>query len=275
MSGVMTKVAIYAFIRVVFDLLGPPQVWWSVVVLLLGAATAVMGVLYALMQTDLKRFLAYSTVENVGIIFIGLGLALAFKAQNLALAAALAATAALFHAFNHSLFKSLLFMGAGAVVAATEERDMERMGGLISRMPQTALVFLVGAVAISALPPLNGFASEWLTFQAVLVSPQLAATALKFLVPAVGGLLALAAALTGGHGQGVRRRLSRTPGGSRPAAARPQPGRPPGRRRIMQRLRAGDPSPVERLLTTWSGSACASSLPRATPTFCWSPGRSA
>ncbi len=196
MSGVMTKVAIYAFVRVVFELLGPPQVWWSVVVLVLGAATAVLGILYALMQTDLKRFLAYSTVENVGVIFIGLGLALAFKAQNLALAAALAAIAALFHVFNHSLFKSLLFMGAGAVLGATGERDLERMGGLIGRMPQTALVFLVGAMAISALPPLNGFASEWLTFQAVLVSPQLAATALKFLVPAVGGLLALAAALT-------------------------------------------------------------------------------
>jgi hydrogenase-4 component B len=196
MSGVMTKVAIYAFIRIVFDLLGPPQVWWSVVVLLLGAATAVMGVLYALMQTDLKRFLAYSTVENVGIVFIGLGLALAFKAQNLALAAALAASAALFHVFNHSLFKSLLFMGAGAVLGATGERDMDKLGGLISRMPQTALAFLVGAVAIAALPPLNGFASEWLTFQAVLVSPQLSATALKFLVPAVGGMLALAAALT-------------------------------------------------------------------------------
>ena len=196
MSGVMTKVAIYAFMRIVFDLLGPPQVWWSVAVLLLGAATAVMGVLYGLMQSDLKRFLAYSTVENIGVIFIGLGLALAFKAQNLALAAALAASAAMFHVFNHSLFKSLLFMGAGAVLGATGERDMDKLGGLISRMPQTSLAFLVGAVAISALPPLNGFASEWLTFQAVLVSPQLSATALKFLVPAVGGMLALAAALT-------------------------------------------------------------------------------
>jgi hydrogenase-4 component B len=196
MSGVMTKVAIYAFVRIVFDLLGPPQVWWSVVVLVLGAATAVLGILYGLMQTDLKRFLAYSTVENVGIVFIGLGLALAFKAQNLALAAALAASAALFHVFNHSLFKSLLFMGAGSVLGATGERDMERLGGLIRRMPQTALAFLVGAMAISALPPLNGFASEWLTFQAVLISPQLDAVALKFLVPAVGGMLALAAALT-------------------------------------------------------------------------------
>ncbi|MDR3513594.1 MAG: hydrogenase 4 subunit B [Caulobacteraceae bacterium] len=196
MSGVMTKVAIYAFIRIVFDLLGPPQVWWSVVALLLGAFTAVLGVLYAMMQTDLKRLLAYSTVENVGVIFIGLGLALAFKAENLALAAALAATAALFHVLNHSLFKSLLFMGSGAVQGATGERDLERLGGLIGRMPQTAFAFLVGAMAIAALPPLNGFASEWLTFQAVLVSPLLGTTALKFLVPAVGAMLALAAALT-------------------------------------------------------------------------------
>jgi formate hydrogenlyase subunit 3/multisubunit Na+/H+ antiporter MnhD subunit len=196
MSGVMTKVAIYAFVRIVFDLLGPPQVWWSVVVLLLGAGTAVMGVLYALMQTDLKRLLAYSTVENVGVIFIGLGLALAFKAQNLALAAALAASAALFHVLNHSLFKSLLFMGAGAVLGSTGERDLDRLGGLIRRMPQTALAFLVGATAIAALPPFNGFASEWLIFQAVLISPQLDATVLKFLVPAIGAMLALAAALT-------------------------------------------------------------------------------
>ena len=196
MSGVMTKVAVYAFIRVVFELLGPPSAWWSVVVLVIGAATAVLGILSALMQTDLKRFLAYSTVENIGIVFIGLGLALAFRSQGLPLAAGLAITAALFHVLNHALFKSLLFMGAGAVLGATGERDMDRLGGLILRMPLTALFFLGGAMAISALPPFNGFASEWLTFQAVLVSPQLGATALKFLVPAVGGLLALAAALT-------------------------------------------------------------------------------
>jgi len=196
MSGVMTKVAVYAFVRIVFDLLGPPAPWWSLLILTLGGATAVLGILYALMQTDLKRMLAYSTVENVGIIFIGLGLALAFKAQHLALAAALALTAALFHVFNHSLFKSLLFLGAGAVQGASGERDLERLGGLIRRMPQTALVFLVGCVAISALPPLNGFVSEWLAFQAILLSPQLDAPALKIMVPAVGGLLALAAALT-------------------------------------------------------------------------------
>ena len=173
MSGVMTKVAVYGFVRIVFDLLGPPDWWWSMVVLAVGGITAVMGVLYALMQHDLKRLLAYHTVENIGIIFIGLGLALAFKAHGMALAAALALTAALFHVFNHSVFKSLLFFGAGAVLNATGERDMEHLGGLIHRMPQTAFVFLVGCVAISALPPLNGFVSEWLTFQAILLSPQL------------------------------------------------------------------------------------------------------
>src|SRR5205807_2146393 len=151
--------------------------------------------LYALMQHDLKRLLAYHTVENIGIIFIGLGLALAFKAHGMAVAAALALTAGLLHVFNHSVFKSLLFFGAGAVLTATGERDMERLGGLIHRMPQTAFVFLVGCAAISALPPLNGFVSEWLTFQAILLSPQLPSWGLKFLVPAVGALLALSAAL--------------------------------------------------------------------------------
>ena len=138
MSGVMTKVAVYGFVRIVFDLLGPPAWWWSMVVLVLGGVTAVLGVLYALMQHDLKRLLAYHTVENIGIIFIGLGLALAFQANAVSCAAALALTAALFHVLNHSLFKSLLFFGSGAVLTATGERDMEHLGGLIHRMPLTA-----------------------------------------------------------------------------------------------------------------------------------------
>jgi hydrogenase-4 component B len=196
MSGVMTKVAIYGFIRIVFDLLSTPQWWWSLVVLALASASAVLGVLYALMQRDLKRLLAYSTIENVGIIFIGLGLALAFKANGMTGAAALAFIAALFHVFNHSLFKSLLFFGAGAVLTATGERDIEKLGGLIRRMPQTAFVFLGGCLAISALPPLNGFVSEWLMFQAVLLSPDLPQWGLKFAVPAAGAMLALAAALS-------------------------------------------------------------------------------
>jgi len=195
MSGVMTKVAVYGFLRVVFDLLGTPDWWWSMVVLAAGGITAVMGVLYALMQRDLKRVLAYSTIENIGIIFAALGLALAFKTEGLAWAAALALTAGLFHVFNHALFKSLLFFGAGSVLNATGTRDMEALGGLIHRMPHTTIVFLTGCVAISALPPLNGFVSEWLTFQAILQSPQLPSWGLKLMVPAVGALLALSAAL--------------------------------------------------------------------------------
>lgn len=196
MSGVMTKVAVYGFIRIVFDLLGSPAWWWSAVVLVIGGLTAVIGVLYALMQHDLKRLLAYSTVENIGIIFIGLGLALAFEANGLTALAALALTAALFHVLNHSLFKSLLFFGAGAVLTATGQRNMEHLGGLIHRMPITAFAFLFGSVAISALPPLNGFVSEWLTFQAILASTGLPQWSLRLMVPAVGAMLALAAALT-------------------------------------------------------------------------------
>jgi formate hydrogenlyase subunit 3/multisubunit Na+/H+ antiporter MnhD subunit len=195
MSGVMTKVAVYGFVRIVFDLMGTPAWWWGAVVLLFGGASAVLGVLHALMEHDLKRLLAYHTVENIGIIFIGLGLALAFRASAMLVPAALALTAALFHVFNHSVFKSLLFFGSGAVLTATGERDMERLGGLIHRMPFTAFAFLVGSAAISALPPLNGFVSEWLTFQAILLSPDLPQWLMKFLVPGVGGLLALSAAL--------------------------------------------------------------------------------
>ncbi len=195
MSGVMTKVAVYGFIRIIFDLVGEPTWWASMIVLALGGVTAVLGVLYALMQHDLKRLLAYHTVENIGIIFIGLGLALAFQANGMTWVAALALTAALFHVLNHSIFKSLLFFGAGAVLMATRERDMEKLGGLIHRMPYTSFVFLVACVAISALPPLNGFVSEWLTFQAILQSPQLPEWGLKIMVPAVGSLLALSAAL--------------------------------------------------------------------------------
>jgi formate hydrogenlyase subunit 3/multisubunit Na+/H+ antiporter MnhD subunit len=164
MSGVMTKVAVYGFIRVVFDLVAAPSWWAGMLLLFLGGATALLGILHALMEQDLKRLLAYSTIENIGVIFVNLGLALAFQANGFIGAAALALTAALFHALNHSLFKGLLFFGAGAAQSATGTRDMDRLGGLIHRMPVTSFAFLVGCVAISALPPLNGFVSEWLTF---------------------------------------------------------------------------------------------------------------
>jgi formate hydrogenlyase subunit 3/multisubunit Na+/H+ antiporter MnhD subunit len=195
MSGVMTKVAVYGFIRIVFDLNGPPAWWWGIIVIPLAGITCGLGVLSALMQHDIKRLLAYHTVENIGIIFIGLGLALAFAANAMPAAAALALTAALFHVFNHCVFKSLLFFGSGAVLTATGERDMEHLGGLIHRMPLTAFAFLTGCVAISALPPLNGFVSEWLTFQAILLSPDVPSWGIKLIVPAVGAMLALSAAL--------------------------------------------------------------------------------
>jgi formate hydrogenlyase subunit 3/multisubunit Na+/H+ antiporter MnhD subunit len=195
MSGVMTKVAVYGFIRIVFDLNGAPAGWWSILVIALAGITCVMGVLSALMQHDLKRLLAYHTVENIGIIFIGLGLALAFSAHGFSALAAMALTAGLLHVFNHSLFKSLLFFGSGAILNATGERDMEHLGGLIQTMPLTAFAFLTGCAAISALPPLNGFVSEWLTFQAILLSPTLPSWGLKLIVPAVGAMLALSAAL--------------------------------------------------------------------------------
>ena len=195
MSGVMTKVAVYGFVRIVFDLVGEPAWWAALLLLALGGATAVLGILHALMERDLKRLLAFSTIENIGIVFACLGLSLAFRANAMEWAAALALTAALFHVLNHALFKSLLFFGAGAVLHAAGTRDMERLGGLIHRMPATALFFLVGALAISALPPLNGFISEWLAFQAILQSPALDGWGLKIAVPALGGMLALAAAL--------------------------------------------------------------------------------
>ena len=195
MSGVMTKVAVYGFIRIVFDLVGEPAWWTAVLLLVLGGGTAVLGILHALMERDLKRLLAYSTIENIGIVFASLGLALAFRANAMEWAAALALTAALFHVLNHSLFKSLLFFGAGVVLTATGQRDLDRLGGLIHRMPATAVFFLAGSVAISALPPFNGFVSEWLTFQAILQSPQIEGWGLRIAVPAVGGMLALTAAL--------------------------------------------------------------------------------
>ena len=195
MSGVMTKVAIYGIIRIVFDLLGAPLWWWSLPFIILGAATAVGGLLYAVQDRDLKRVLAYSTIENIGIVFAGLGLAIAFKATGIVTAAAVAMAAALLHSLNHSWFKSLLFLGAGAVLHATGRKDLDGLGGLINRMPKTAFFWLVGALSISALPPLNGFVSEWLLFQAVLAGPGFPEPILRFLSPVLGAMLALAAGL--------------------------------------------------------------------------------
>lgn len=197
MSGIMLKVAIFGFLRVIWDLVGIHdfQWWWGALVLAAGSASAVTGVLLALQQHDLKRLLAYHSVENIGIILIGMGLAMVFITFGHPLMAALGLIAALYHTINHALFKGLLFMGAGAVLHATGTRNMEQMGGLIHRMPVTAVVFLVACISISALPPFNGFVSEWLTFQTALLAPQLEGTLLAALIPFSASMLALAGAL--------------------------------------------------------------------------------
>ena len=154
-----------------------------------------MGVLYALMQHDLKRLLAYHSVENLGIIFIGLGLSLLFMAADQTVLGAVAFIAALYHTVNHALFKSLLFLGAGAILHSANERDLEKMGGLLRRMPWTGLFFLIGAVSISALPPTNGFVSEWLVFQTLFLSVQLPDLFPKLMLPIAAALLALTGVL--------------------------------------------------------------------------------
>lgn len=195
MSGVMLKTAVYGIVRVAFDLIAVFPWWWGVVVLALGLVSSLMGVLYALMQHDLKKLLAYHSVENIGIILIGIGLSMVFHSHHMPLLAALALVAGLYHTLNHAIFKGLLFMGAGAILHATGQRNMEDMGGLIHRMPWTSAMFLIGCISIAALPPFNGFVSEWLTFQAFLLSPSLESSLMKLLMPLGAAILALTGAL--------------------------------------------------------------------------------
>jgi len=194
MSGVMIKLGVYGLLRVGLDLLGGGPAWWGALLIGLGAFSAALGVLYALMENDLKRLLAYSSVENIGLVFIGLGAGFLFLRLGITGAALLALAAALYHALNHAAFKGLLFLGAGSVLHATHTRDMNRLGGLIRGLPWTAAGFLIGSMAIAGLPPLNGFVSEWLLFQSLL--PGIGSP-----VPLVAPLMTLAVgvlALTGG-----------------------------------------------------------------------------
>ena len=170
MSGVMIKLGVYGLIRIGFEWLGPGPGWWGVLIMIVGAVSALLGVLYALIDSDLKCLLAYSSVENIGVILLGVGAGLVFRSYNLGSLAALALMAALYHSLNHTVFKGLLFLSAGSVVHATGTRNMEEMGGLLKRMPHTGAFFLIGSLAISAMPPFNGFISEWLTFQSLLLS---------------------------------------------------------------------------------------------------------
>lgn len=165
MSGVMIKTAVYGFIMVVFQILSGGPLWWGMLVLLIGAVSALIGVLYALIQADQKRMLAYSSIENMGVIFLSLGISLMLRSLHAPELAAFALLAALVHAFNHGLFKSLLFLGSGAVIAKTHTRNMNLLGGLIRSMPWTAAFSLIAALAIAALPPFNGFVGEWMVFR--------------------------------------------------------------------------------------------------------------
>ena len=191
MSGVMVKAGIYGLVRFGFEVLGAGPDWWGVLVLVVGVVSAVLGVLYALMENDLKRLLAFSTIENIGIILIGLGIALLAAGRGVAVLGAVALTAALVHVVNHALFKSALFLAAGSVQAAAGTRDLNRLGGLARLMPVTTIVFAIGAASIAGLPPLNGFAGEWLTFQALFGASgdaALSPTVRTIVLAAIGGL---------------------------------------------------------------------------------------
>ena len=197
MSGVMLKTAVYGVLRVTFDLLGEPQWSWGLVVLGVGLFTAFYGVVFAAVQTDMKRLLAWSSIENLGIIFTGIGIAIVFHGLGMGALAALALIAALYHCVNHAFMKSLLFCGTGAVLHATGERNLGRLGGLIHRMPWVAWLTLVGALGIAGLPPLNGFVSEWLLLQSFLFADTVPVRFVDMLLPLGAAVVVLSAALAG------------------------------------------------------------------------------
>ena len=194
MSGVMIKTAIYGIIRFIIYILGVNVGWWGILILALAVISCLVGVIYALMEHDLKKLLAYHSVENIGIILLGVGMSMLFYSMNLRYLAVFSLIAGLYHLINHAIFKGLLFLGAGSVYKAIGTRDMEKMGGLIKTMPWTAGFFLLGAMAISGLPPFNGFVSEWLTLQAFFLGGLNSSGNLKLFL----GLGAAALAFTGG-----------------------------------------------------------------------------
>ncbi|PWS38239.1 hydrogenase 4 subunit B [Falsiroseomonas bella] len=196
MSAAMTKVALYVAARMLLDLGGPAQpVWWGVPLVALGAASAVLGALRANLEEEGKTLLAFSTIENVGLVAVGLGLAACFRAADLGALAALAAGAALLHALNHGVFKTLLFLGMGEVAHGAGSRLLDRLGGLIHAMPWTAACMLVGVGAAASLPPLSGFASEWLLLQALIAAWRVGDLTVQMLVLVAAAMVALAAAL--------------------------------------------------------------------------------
>ena len=197
MSAVMLKTAVYGMLRVTLDLIAFPLWWWGVIALVLGLVSALGGIIFAAVQTDMKRLLAYSSIENIGLIFAAFGLVLIFRGFGMGTLAALALTAMLYHCLNHAFFKALLFLCTGSVLHATRERSLGKLGGLIHRMPWVAWCALIGSIAIAGLPPLNGFVSEWLLLQAFLLTPGLPQAYLNMLVPVAAAVVALTAALSG------------------------------------------------------------------------------
>jgi formate hydrogenlyase subunit 3/multisubunit Na+/H+ antiporter MnhD subunit len=197
MSGVMLNTAIYGLLRVSLDLLHLRLWWWGALLLAIGLATALFGVVFASVQTDMKRLLAYSSIENMGLLFTGLGLTLIFAGYDMRPMAALALTATLYHVASHACFKSLLFLGTGSVLHATSERNLGKLGGLIRTMPWVGWLSLLGVLASAGLPPLGGFVSEWLLLQSFLFAPGLPVPLLTMLIPVVAALIALVAALAG------------------------------------------------------------------------------
>jgi hydrogenase-4 component B len=195
MSGLMVKMGIYGLIRICMDVMGQGPEWWGISLICIGAVSAILGILYSLVENDMKLFLAYSSVENIGIILLGVGAAMMFKSSGFYALSSLALTAALYHVLNHALFKSGLFLGAGSVITSTGSGNMEAMGGLLKRMPYTGLFFLIGSLSICALPPLNGFVSEWLTYQSLLLGFQAPSVTAKIVSPLGGAALALTGAL--------------------------------------------------------------------------------
>ena len=197
MSGFVLKVGLYGVLRTVFDLLHVQIAWWGVVMLALGLFTALFGVVFSAIQTDMKRLLAYSSIDNIGLMFISMGLAILFRAFDMQALAALSLTALLYQIASHAAFKSLLFISTGSVLHATGERNLGRLGGLIRFMPWAAWAALVGALSSAGLPPLSGFVSEWLLLQSFLFTPNLPDPFLNMIVPLVAALIALVAALGG------------------------------------------------------------------------------
>lgn len=195
MSGVMIKTAIYGILRVSVDFLGASVWWWGLTVLAFGAISAVLSVLYAINENDLKRLLAYSSIENVGIILMGTGAGMIGIARGEPVLGVLGILAGLYHLVNHAAFKGLLFLGAGSVIYRLHTKNMEEMGGLARRMPWTGLAFLTGALAIAAIPPLNGFVSEWFTYQSLFMASTSSFLAVKVLSPLLAIMLALTGAL--------------------------------------------------------------------------------